>query len=89
MTASPTPVLLARAGLPPTEADLSETVEVRFTEAIRAKAEELKVNPVRIYNWVRNNIEFVPTYGSIQGADMCLKTRQCNAFDTASLLIAL
>lgn len=38
---------------------------------------------------MRNNIEYVPTYGSIQGADMCLQTKQCNSFDTSSLLIAL
>jgi len=74
---------------PPTDADLAETIEVQFTPEIRAKAEELGNNPVKIYNWVRNNIEFVPTYGSIQGANMCLQTKQCNAFDTASLLIVL
>ena len=74
---------------PPTAADLSETIEVQFTPAIRAKAAELGYNPVKIYNWTRNNIEYVPTYGSIQGADMCLQTKQCNDMDTASLLIAL
>ncbi len=73
----------------PTPDDLAETIEVQFTPEITAKAEELNYNPVKIYNWVRNNIEFVPTYGSIQGANMCLQTKQCNAFDTASLLIAL
>lgn len=73
----------------PTPADLSETIEVQFTTEIKAKAQELNYNPVKIYNWVRNNIEFVPTYGSIQGANYCLQTKQCNAFDTASLLIAL
>ncbi len=73
----------------PTSADLSETIEVQFTTEIKAKAQELNYNPVKIYNWVRNNIEFVPTYGSIQGANYCLQTKQCNAFDTASLLIAL
>src|SRR5205085_466594 len=31
----------------------------------------------------------VPTWGSIQGAQLCMETKQCNAFDTASLLIAL
>ncbi len=81
-------VLLALAN-PPTTADLSETIEVKFTPAIQAKAAELGHNPTKIYNWVRNNIEYVPTYGSIQGADMCLQTKQCNDFDTASLLIAL
>ncbi len=73
----------------PTAADLAETVEVQFTPEIRAKAQELGNNPVKIYEWVRNNIEFVPTYGSIQGAQMTLLTKQGNAFDTASLLIAL
>ena len=81
-------MLLALAD-PPTDADLAQTIEVQFTPAIQAKATELGHNPVEIYNWVRNNIEFVPTYGSIQGADMCLQTKQCNDFDTASLLIAL
>ena len=74
---------------PPTAADLSQTIEVQFTPEIKAKAEELGNNPVKIYNWVRNNIEYVPTYGSIQGANYCLQTKQCNDFDTASLLIAL
>jgi hypothetical protein len=73
----------------PTQSDLSETPEVQFTPAIRAKAQELKGHPLKIYEWVRNNIEYVPTYGSIQGADMCLQTKQCNDTDTASLLIAL
>jgi len=74
---------------PPTAADLTSTIEVQFTPAILAKAAELNHNPVQIYNWVYNNIEYVPTYGSIQGADMCLQTMQCNDMDTASLLIAL
>jgi len=62
---------------------------VKFTNSITAKAAELGNKPIAIYEWVRNNVEFVPTYGSIQGADMCLQTMECNAFDTASLLIAL
>jgi len=69
--------------------DLAETPEVQFTDDIKAKAAELGYNPVKIYEYVRNNIEYVPTYGSIHGADMCLQTKQCNDMDTASLLIAL
>jgi transglutaminase-like putative cysteine protease len=84
------PLLLAQTTVDlPTAADLSETPEVQFTPEIQAKAQELGYGPVKIYEWVRNNIEFVPTYGSIQGADMCLQTKQCNAFDAASLLIGL
>ena len=81
--------LLAQAVNAPTAERSAETPDVQFTDAIRAKALELGGNPVKIYNWVRNNIEYVPTYGSIQGADMCLQTKQCNAFDTSSLLIAM
>ena len=74
---------------PPTTADLAENIEIQFTPAITAKAAELNHNPAKIYNWVRNNIEYAPTYGSIQGADYCLQTKLCNDMDTASLLIAL
>lgn len=69
--------------------DLAENLEVQLTPEIRAKALELEHNPVKIYNWVRNNIEFVPTWGSIQGAHLTLVTGKGNAFDTSSLLIAL
>jgi hypothetical protein len=57
--------------------------------AIRAQAAALNNNPVQIHNWVRNNIEFIPSYGSIQGADLTLQSKRGNAFDTASLEIAL
>ena len=73
----------------PGPADLAETIEVQFTPEIVALAAQLNNNPVEIYNWVRNNIEFVPTWGSIQGAEDCNNTKECNAFDTASLLVAL
>lgn len=77
------------AAAPPGPVDLAETIEVTFTPEIRQLADSLGRNPVRIFNWVRNSIEFVPTWGSIQGAQLCLETRGCNAADTASLLIAL
>jgi hypothetical protein len=95
------PILLAYNGDPsdlllaqnttdqPTADDLAQTIEVQFTPDIQALATQLNHNPVQIYNWVHNNIDFVPTYGSIQGAEMCLMTKQCNDMDTASLLIAL
>lgn len=79
----------AQTGNQPTLADLEPTIDVQITEAIQVKAAELNHNPVTIYNWVCNNIEFMPTYGSIQGSDMTLQTKRGNAFDTASLLIAL
>jgi len=69
--------------------DKQETPETHVTDAIRAKAAELQNNPILMFNWLRNNIYLVPSYGSIQGADMCLQTKQCNATDIASLTIAM
>lgn len=96
------PVMVAQAGslsgiaLPamqppatPTPEDLAETEDVQITQPIRDLAAALENNPVKIFNWVRNNVEFVPSYGSIQGSDLALQTKRGNAFDTASLLIAL
>ena len=73
----------------PVQADLDPTVDIQLTDAIRAKAAELNHEPLAIYHWVRNHIEFIPSYGSIQGADYTLQHGKGNAFDTASLLIAL
>jgi len=96
------PVMVAQAGsisgigLPnttlsptPTLADTAPTEDVQITQAIKDLAISLGSKPVPIYNWVRNNIQFIPSYGSIQGSDMTLQTKRGNAFDTASLLIAL
>jgi transglutaminase-like putative cysteine protease len=73
----------------PTPADLAATEDAQITQAIRDLAASLGNAPVPIYNWVRNNIQFIPSYGSIQGSDMTLQTKRGNSFDTASLLIAL
>lgn len=93
MLAGPIPsgIVLPSTTLPatPTADDLAATEDVQITPAISALANSLGKNPVKIYNWVRNNIQFVPTYGSVQGADLTLQSRRGNAIDTANLLIAL
>jgi transglutaminase-like putative cysteine protease len=68
---------------------LAATEDVQLTQPIRDLAASLHDNPVEIYNWVRNNIQWVPSYGSLQGSDLTLLNRRGNAFDTSSLLIAL
>ncbi|MFL0798742.1 MAG: sugar-binding protein [Cellvibrionaceae bacterium] len=73
----------------PTDADLGESVDVQITDEIRALSQSLNNNPVDIYTWVHNNIRFIPSYGSIQGAQYTLEAKRGNAIDTASLLIAL
>ncbi|ADX44630.1 transglutaminase domain-containing protein [Paracidovorax avenae ATCC 19860] len=76
-------------GEAPVADDLAATPEVTLTAAIRAKAEELGRNPVDIQNWVRNTIEWVPTWGAIQNAQDTLDKRRGNAIDIAGLQIAL
>jgi hypothetical protein len=73
----------------PTAADLAETVEVVIDEEIKELAASLDNNPVKIYEYVRNNFIFVPTWGSIQGNKLCLWNKAGNAFDIASVLISL
>jgi transglutaminase-like putative cysteine protease len=73
----------------PTPADLAANEDVQITPEIQALAASLGNQPLRIYNWVRNHVEFLPTYGSVQGSQMTLDAKRGNAFDTASLLIAL
>ncbi|NIP95406.1 MAG: transglutaminase domain-containing protein, partial [Akkermansiaceae bacterium] len=74
---------------PPVEADLAETAGALFTPEVRELAESLDHDPLRIFNWVRNEIEFSPIWGSVQGAQGCLENRGGNAFDTSALLVAL
>jgi hypothetical protein len=83
---SPT-LQLAPVSIPPDT--LAATEDVQITPAIAQLSSQLNNNPVAIFNWVQNNVEYVPTYGSIQGSDLTFRLRRGNAFDTASLLIAL
>lgn len=68
---------------------LEESDEVVITDAIKAKALELDYDPVKIYHWVLNNVEWIPTWGSMQDADITLGSFKGNAFDISSLHIAL
>lgn len=73
----------------PTAADLAANEDVQITPEIQALATSLGKQPLKIYNWVRNNIEFVPTNGSVQGSQMTLEAKRGNAYDVSNLLIAL
>ncbi len=68
---------------------LAETDEITLTQTIKDKATELNHDPVKIYHWVRNNIEWQPTWGAIQDAELTLSAKRGNAMDIASLTIAL
>ncbi len=68
---------------------LAQTIEITLSQTIKDKAAELNHDPVTIYHWVRNNIEWQPTWGAIQNADMTLDVKRGNAMDITSLTIAL
>lgn len=69
--------------------DVAETVEVKFTPEIRELAANLSYNPVKMYEYVRNNFDYEIYYGSLKGAQETLWEGAGNDFDLASLLIAL
>lgn len=73
----------------PLPEDLSETIEVEFTQSVQDLAAQLNNDPREIYYWVRNNIHYTPVWGALQSADSCLINRVCSAFDISSLMIAL
>lgn len=81
--------MLAKKSKAPKPEDLLPSESVQLTAEIQQLAQELENQPLKIFLWVHDNIQFAPTYGSAQGSAQCLETRLCNAADTASLLIAL
>ncbi|MCC6474190.1 MAG: hypothetical protein IT514_10640, partial [Burkholderiales bacterium] len=56
---------------------------------IVALAEQLEYSPVKIFEYVYNNIRFEPYYGSLKGALATLYAQAGGPTDQASLLIAL
>ncbi len=63
--------------------------ETTITPEIAAMARALKYNVVDIFNYVRNEIDYVPTYGLYNGATGCLLAGRGNDWDQSALLIAL
>ncbi|HED35272.1 MAG TPA: transglutaminase domain-containing protein, partial [Gammaproteobacteria bacterium] len=68
---------------------LAAADEVLLTQPIKDQAALLNHDPVQIYHWVRNNIEWQPTWGAVQNAELTLDARRGNAMDIASLTLAL
>jgi len=67
----------------------NENTELEGTPEIVALAAALHNDPKRIYEYVRNEIEYVPTYGIVNGAAGCLLAGRGNDWDQSALLIAL
>ncbi len=59
------------------------------TPYIQAIADGLNHDPVRIYEWVCNSIEYTPYSGLKRGAHLTALEREGNDMDCAALLVAL
>ena len=59
------------------------------TAQITALATALGNDPLRIYEWVVNNVEYEPYFGLRRGAQMTLLDRSGNDWDQSALLGAL
>jgi RHS repeat-associated protein len=79
--------ILNESGMPGT-VELT-TSETEVTPEIEELARALKHDPKHIYEYVRNHIDYVPTFGSVNGARATLLAGRGNDFDQASLFIAL
>ena len=73
----------------PTADDLAATVDTSQTQAIKKLANKLDKDPVKIYEFVRNNIIYEPYFGSRKGAQETLWEKGGNDIDQANLMIAL
>jgi len=63
--------------------------ETTITPEIEAMARALKYNLVDIFEYVRNEIDYAPTFGLYNGATGCLLAGRGNDWDQSALLIAL
>jgi len=63
--------------------------EVVFTPRIQAKAAELGNDPVRIYEFVRNELAHEMYFGLLKGPDGTLVSGGGNDYDLAALLVSL
>ncbi len=70
------------------EGDLAETPETTLTEEAKKLADTFDT-PVKVYEYVRNNIDFEPYYGSRKGAIGTFNQLSGNDYDQASLLVAM
>lgn len=63
--------------------------EIEISPEIQALARALDNDPVKIYEYVCNNIEYTPVNGAVNGATATLLSKRGNDIDQSALLIAL
>ena len=84
-----TPAYLTTPVVAPQAADLAETTDTQFTDAIRAKAAALSRDSIAIFEFVQNSVQSEFYYGAMKDASDTLRQLSGNDTDQASLLIAM
>ncbi len=69
--------------------DLSASATAPFSDPLRLKAEELEYDPIKVFNFVKNEIRTEFYAGAAKGGEMTLLSGSGNDVDQASLLVAL
>lgn len=59
------------------------------SDEVSELARGLQYDPIRIFNYVHNHIEYTPYFGLLKGAGQTLLERSGNDFDQAALLVEL
>lgn len=73
---------------PPTTAQAGPSA-TQITPEIKTLARALQYDPDLIYEYVRNNIDYIPYFGSHKGATYTYFAGRGNDFDQSSLMVAL
>ncbi len=77
-------------GISPSGTPAASTCQPEHESAeIAALAAGLHCDPVAVYNYVHDHIDFVPTWGLLQSPSDTVLAGAGNAFDQAALLVAL
>ncbi|MFA5688234.1 MAG: DUF6531 domain-containing protein [Kiritimatiellales bacterium] len=72
-----------------TQGTLVTTNETEMTAELRSLAHAFQYDPVRIFEYVKNKIDYLPTYGIYVGAHGCYLAGRGSEWDQNALLIAL
>lgn len=68
---------------------LDEGGEIKFTQVVQDQADALDNDALKLLNFVLNDVDYIPYYGSKKGADATLLEKAGNDTDKASLLIGM
>lgn len=77
------------AALPAPTGPSAAALAASATTELAAIAEALENDPRRIFEFVANEIEYVPYYGALKGAHLAFVEKAGNDFDQAALLVEL